>query len=151
MIDYWPLLGIALVVLGFALRFNPLLVVAVAAIVTGPSWRNGFPEGPRGASGRAFNENRYVSIIYLVLPVIGLLERYGLQQRARTMIVQLRGRDDRSIARSAILLSARSWPRSGLIAVGGHAADGAPAGRADGRSGGREGSTASSTKQPPTG
>ena len=35
MIDYWPLLGIALVVLGFALRFNPLLVVAVAAIATG--------------------------------------------------------------------------------------------------------------------
>ena len=34
-INYWPLLGIALVVLGFALRFNPLLVVAVAAIATG--------------------------------------------------------------------------------------------------------------------
>ena len=33
--NYWPLLGIALVVIGFALRFNPLLVVAVAAIVTG--------------------------------------------------------------------------------------------------------------------
>ena len=33
--NYLPLLGIALVVLGFALRFNPLLVVAVAAIVTG--------------------------------------------------------------------------------------------------------------------
>ena len=35
MIDYWPLLGIALVVVGFALRFNPLLVVAVSAIATG--------------------------------------------------------------------------------------------------------------------
>ena len=35
MINYWPLLGIALVVIGFALRFNPMLVVAVAAIVTG--------------------------------------------------------------------------------------------------------------------
>jgi len=32
---YLPLLGIALVVIGFALRFNPLLVVAVAAVVTG--------------------------------------------------------------------------------------------------------------------
>ena len=27
--NYWPLLGIALVVVGFALRFNPLLVVVV--------------------------------------------------------------------------------------------------------------------------
>lgn len=33
--NYWPLLGIALVVVGFALRFNPLLVVAMAAIATG--------------------------------------------------------------------------------------------------------------------
>ena len=33
--SYWPLAGIALVVLGFALRFNPLLVVAVSAILTG--------------------------------------------------------------------------------------------------------------------
>ena len=30
--NYWPLLGIALVVIGFALRFNPLLVVFVAGI-----------------------------------------------------------------------------------------------------------------------
>ena len=35
MINYWPLLGIALVVLGFALRLNPLLVVATAAVATG--------------------------------------------------------------------------------------------------------------------
>ena len=35
MIDYWPLIGIALVVVGFALRFNPLLVVFVAATATG--------------------------------------------------------------------------------------------------------------------
>ena len=35
MIDYWPLIGIALVVVGFALRLNPLLVVTAAAIVTG--------------------------------------------------------------------------------------------------------------------
>ena len=32
---YWPLLGIALVVIGFALKFNPMLVLTVAAIVTG--------------------------------------------------------------------------------------------------------------------
>jgi glycosyltransferase involved in cell wall biosynthesis len=33
--NYWPLLGIALVVIGFALRFNPLLVVVGAAVATG--------------------------------------------------------------------------------------------------------------------
>ncbi len=90
MIDFWPLLGIALVVLGFALRFNPLLVVAVAAIVTGllghmPVFK------VLGTLGHGFNENRYVTILYVVLPVIGLLERYGLQERARTLIANLRG------------------------------------------------------------
>jgi len=89
-IDYWPLLGIALVVLGFALRFNPLLVVAVAAIVTG--LLGGMPFLKVLATlGHGFNDNRFVTIPYIVLPVIGLLERYGLQQRARKLIEQIRG------------------------------------------------------------
>ncbi len=90
MIDYWPLLGIALVVVGFALRFNPLLVVAVAAIVTG--LLGGMPFLKVLATlGHGFNENRFVTIPYIVLPVIGLLERYGLQQRARALISNVRG------------------------------------------------------------
>lgn len=90
MIDYWPLLGIVLVVLGFALRFNPLLVVAVAAIVTGLLGHMPFAK-VLGTLGHGFNENRYVTISYIVLPVIGILERYGLQQRARALIARIRG------------------------------------------------------------
>ena len=89
MIDYWPLLGIALVVLGFALRFNPLLVVAVAAIVTGLLAHMPFLK-VLGVLGHGFNQNRNVSFIYIVLPVIGLLERYGLQQQARALIRRMR-------------------------------------------------------------
>ncbi len=89
MINYWPLLGILLVVLGFALRFNPLLVVAAAAIATG--LLGGMDVLKVLATlGHGFNENRYVSITWIVLPVIGLLERYGLQQRARTLIASIR-------------------------------------------------------------
>ena len=90
MIDYWPLLGIALVVIGFALRFNPLLVVFVAAIVTGLLAGMHFLK-VLGAVGKGFNDNRFVTIPYIVLPVIGLLERYGLQQRARALIGKIRG------------------------------------------------------------
>ena len=89
MIDYWPLLGIALVVVGFALRFNPLLVVAVAAIVTGLLAHMPFLK-VLGVLGHGFNENRNVTLIYIVLPVIGLLERYGLQQQARALIGRMR-------------------------------------------------------------
>ena len=89
MIDYWPLIGIALVVLGFALRFNPLLVVAVAAIVTG--LLGGLPFlKVLGTLGHGFNENRFVTVPYIVLPVIGLLERFGLQQRARSLVEGMR-------------------------------------------------------------
>jgi uncharacterized membrane protein len=88
-IDYWPLLGIALVVLGFALRFNPLLVVAVSAVVTGLLAHMPFVK-VLGVLGHGFNENRNVTLIYIVLPVIGLLERYGLQQQARALIGRMR-------------------------------------------------------------
>lgn len=89
MIHYWPLLGIALVVIGFALRFNPLLVVAAAGIATGMLAGMPFPK-VLATLGKGFNDNRNVTLIYIVLPVIGLLERYGLQQRARTIISNMR-------------------------------------------------------------
>ena len=119
MIDYWPLLGIALVVLGFALRFNPLAVVAVAAIVTGLLGGMDFVK-VLGTLGHGFNENRYVTIPYIVLPVIGLLERYGLQQRARALISGIRGATTGRLL--IVYLAFRQILAAlGLVAVGGHA------------------------------
>ena len=119
MIDYWPLLGIALVVLGFALRFNPLLVVAVAAIVTGLLAHMPFLK-VLGVLGHGFNENRNVTLIYIVLPVIGLLERYGLQQQARALI---RGMRSATTGRVLILyLGFRQiFAALGLTTIAGHA------------------------------
>jgi uncharacterized membrane protein len=88
--NYWPLLGIAIVVAGFALRYNPLLVVVGAALTTGVL--AGFDlVAVIAALGKAFNDNRYISVTWIILPVIGVLERYGLQQRARSVIEGLRG------------------------------------------------------------
>jgi uncharacterized membrane protein len=85
MINYWPLIGIALVVIGFALRLNPMLVVTASAIVTGliagMDWHEVI-----ATFGKAFNDNRIIAIVWIVLPVIGLLERFGLQQRAAAVI-----------------------------------------------------------------
>lgn len=89
MSEYWPLIGIAIVVAGFLLRFNPLLVVTVAAISTGLAAGLDLV-AVIAALGKAFNDNRYVTVVYIVLPVIGLLERHGLQQRARTLILKLK-------------------------------------------------------------
>ena len=89
MIDYWPLIGIALVVIGFLLRFNALLVVAAAGFATGLLAGMPFTRVLE-TLGKGFNDNRNVTLIYIVLPVIGLLERYGLQQRAQSIVSNMR-------------------------------------------------------------
>ncbi|WP_294356188.1 DUF969 domain-containing protein [uncultured Sphingomonas sp.] len=84
------LAGIAVIALGFLLRFNPMLVVVVSALVTGLA-AGLDPVRILATFGKAFNDSRYVSAIYIVLPVIGVLERYGLQARARALIGRMRG------------------------------------------------------------
>lgn len=88
--DYLVLSGVLVVVLGFAMRLNPLLVVTLAALATGLLGGLDLTE-VISAFGKAFNDNRYISVVFIVLPVIGLLERYGLQQRARAVIETMRG------------------------------------------------------------
>jgi uncharacterized membrane protein len=82
------LIGILIVVVGFALRLNPLLVVTVAGIATGLASGLG-PVDVIAAFGKAFTESRYIAIVWLVLPVIGLLERAGLKERARMLIARI--------------------------------------------------------------
>lgn len=89
-VNYWPLAGIAIVVVGFALKFNPLLVVVGAAVATGVLAGLDVVAVVE-ALGKAFNDNRYISVTWIILPVIGLLERYGLQQRARGLIEGISG------------------------------------------------------------
>ncbi|MET3666474.1 DUF969 domain-containing protein [Caulobacter sp. 1776] len=83
------LLGVAVIVLGFALRFNPLLVVIAAALTSGLT-AGLSPIEVLAAFGKAFNTNRYVSVVWLVLPAIGVLERAGLKEQARKTIQGLR-------------------------------------------------------------
>jgi uncharacterized membrane protein len=106
-----PLAGILVVVVGFLLRFNPLLVVTAAAFVTGLAAGLDV-RAVIAALGKAFNDNRFVTVVYLVLPVIGLLERHGLQQRARMAIAAMRG------ATAGRMLIAYLALRQGLAALG---------------------------------
>lgn len=89
MSHYLPLLGILVVVAGFALRINPMLVVTASAFVTGLLAGKG-PIEVVALFGKAFNDNRIIAIVWIVLPAIGMLERYGLQQRARAVILGFR-------------------------------------------------------------
>lgn len=84
------LLGVAAVVVGFAIRLNPLLVVVGAAFITGLAAGKS-PVEVLEAFGKAFNANRFVTAAYLVLPVVGVVERAGLRERARELIARFRG------------------------------------------------------------
>ena len=80
------LIGILVVAVGFALRGNTLLVVLAAGISTGLAADMSFNEIMTWF-GKYFVENRYVTLtVLLMLPVVGLLERYGLRERAETLI-----------------------------------------------------------------
>ena len=111
--------GIVIIVLGFMARLNPLLVVTIAALATGIA-AGLDPIAVVSAFGKAFNDNRYVSVVWVVLPVIGLLERYGLQQRARTLIAGLKGA---TVGRLLIiyLIVRQIAAALGLTSIAGHA------------------------------
>ena len=113
-----PLIGILIVVVGFALRFNPLVVVATAAIATGIAAGHATID-VISAFGKAFVDSRSVPVVWLALPVIGLLERTGLKERARTVISRIH------VATTGRLLLAYLAVRQitsslGLTSLGGH-------------------------------
>lgn len=116
--SYWPLIGIALVVAGFALRLNPALVVVVAGIVTGLVAGHG-PLEVLALIGEAFTKQRYLAIFLLTLPVIGLLERHGLKEHAQAWIRRLRGATAGRLL--MVYLGARQLTSMlGLTSLGGH-------------------------------
>ena len=89
-INYWPLLGVAVVIVGFTLRFNPVLVVVAAGIASALGAGISIAD-LLTLLGQTFVENRVLMLFLLTLPVIGLLEHYGLRERARTWIIGFRG------------------------------------------------------------
>ena len=111
--------GIVIMVAGFVLRFNPLLVVLCAALASGLA-AGLDPLALIAAFGKAFNDTRYVSAVWLVLPVIGLLERHGLQERARSLVAGMKGA---TLPRLLIgyLLLRQATAALGLTSVAGHA------------------------------
>jgi uncharacterized membrane protein len=118
-LNAWPLLGVAVVVAGFALRRNPVLVVVIAGVVSGIA--SGMNVGDLLALlGTSFISNRVLLLFVLTLPVIGLVERHGLRERAQAWILGFRRL---SLARLlvAYLALRQIFSMFGLIDIAGHA------------------------------
>ena len=115
----WVLAAVAVVVIGFALKINSMLVVAVAGIVAGLIAHLS-PMKIVEAFGTGFAGSRSVTIFVVVLPVIGLIERYGLQHQARQLIGKLRGLTTGRLLASYLLIR-QLTAAVGLNAIGGPA------------------------------
>ena len=88
--NYWPLLGIAIVVVGFIIRFNPVAVVVAAGLASGLLAGKSIGE-LLALLGESFASNRALLLFVLTLPAIGLLERAGLREHVHAWILKLRG------------------------------------------------------------
>ena len=105
--DLLKLAGVAIVVVGLALRLRTTLVVVVAALVTGlvaglplfshegffqylPYLTKPGQAGVINTLGKAFADNRLMTLFIITLPAIGLAERFGLQEQSANLIRKIR-------------------------------------------------------------
>ncbi|MEN4768387.1 hypothetical protein J9874_02277 [Duffyella gerundensis] len=118
-VNLWPLVGIAAIVVGFLLRFNPVLVVIVSGFITGFAALMPVMDVLEKLGTGFLNTRNLPLILLLPLAVIGLLERHGLKERAQGWIAQIKS------ATAGRLLIVYLFVREitaalGLTSLGGH-------------------------------
>lgn len=118
-VNLWPLLGVGVIVAGFALRAHPVLVVIAACFVTGLAAAMDVPT-LLAALGAAFIKTRNLPLILLLpLAAVGLLERYGLKEHAQASIARIRSATTGRLL--IVYLAIREVSAAfGLTSIGGH-------------------------------
>lgn len=91
--DLLKLIGVAIVVVGFTLKWDTIATVVIAGIATGLV---AVAEGSMTfmqifeTFGSAFISNRTATLFALTVGVIGICERYGLRDKAKDFIQKLK-------------------------------------------------------------
>ena len=88
--NYLVLIGVAIIIAGFILKLDVVAVVLISGLVTGLIAKMGFVE-VLNAIGTGFVNNRYMSLFFISFPVIAIMERYGLKERAADFIKKIKG------------------------------------------------------------
>lgn len=115
--EYMTLIGILIIVVGFALKLDVLAVVIVSGIVTGLVAGIDFVEILR-ILGDSFVNNRLMSIFLIIFPVIAIIERYGLKERAAYLIGKLKNASAGKVL--SIYMVIRSIASAVNVRIGGH-------------------------------
>lgn len=83
--EWFKLIGILIIIVGFLLKFDTIAIILLAAIVTGLVSGMDIIE-VLSTLGKAFVDQRLVTLFMLTLPMVGLIERFGLKQQASKLI-----------------------------------------------------------------
>lgn len=111
------LIGVLIVIIGFALKKDTIATVVVAGIVTGlVAGLN--PMQILNTLGKAFVTNRTATLFVLTLPVIGLCERYGMKDKSVDLIRRLKNATPGKILSAYLFV--RSLAAAFSIRLGGH-------------------------------
>lgn len=115
--EYIKLIGILIIVLGFALKLDVLAVVLVAGIATGLVAGLDFVHILE-VIGESFVNNRLMSIFLIIFPVIAIIERYGMKERAAYLIGKIKNASAGKVLTIWIVI--RSIASALNIRIGGH-------------------------------
>lgn len=83
--DYTKLLGILIIIIGFALKKDTILIIVCSAIVTAFVSNLGL-DGLLKVLGTSFVNNRNIAIFIIIILVTATLERNGLKEVAKRLI-----------------------------------------------------------------
>ena len=111
------LIGILIIIVGFALKFNTIAVVILSGIVTGLIADMSISE-ILTTLGQTFVQKRDMSLFLLTLPVIGLCERYGLKEKAIELIKKVKGLSTGKVIAGYLFIREVSSAMS--VKLGGH-------------------------------
>lgn len=84
------LIGILIVIVGFALKMDTIATVVIAGIVTGLV-AGMSPIEVLGILGKSFVSQRVATIFVITLPIVGICEQYGLKDKAVDLIRKAKG------------------------------------------------------------
>ena len=111
------LIGVLIVIVGFACKFDAMATVVVAGLVTGLV-AGMSPMDILTTLGKAFVTNRTATLFVLTLPVIGLCERYGLKDKAVDFIKGIKNATTGKVV--AISPVIRTAAAAFSLRIGGH-------------------------------
>ncbi|WP_297285537.1 DUF969 domain-containing protein [uncultured Brachyspira sp.] len=111
------LIGILVIIVGFALKLDTISIVLLAGIITGIVSGMGIIE-ILSFLGNAFVANRFATLLVLTLATIGILERNGLRERATKCIMGIRGATCGKILSLYVII--RTIASALSLRIGGH-------------------------------